>query len=132
MDVDRKKRDWKSDCVTRTNELMAIPTSKDKDLLEDEQAPAVAAAQDQELVADSDAGTAAPSKKKKKKKKKKSPQQNNQLMEVQLYETIKDLDTFKVTEDSVSGRCMIASRDLKAGELVLREPPFVKVPFWSP
>ncbi|CBN74163.1 conserved unknown protein [Ectocarpus siliculosus] len=107
---------------------MAIPTSKDEDLLDDEQAPAVAAAQDQELVAGSDAGTVAPSKKKKKKKKKKkSPQQNNQLAQVQVYETIKDLDTFKVTEDSVSGRCVIASRDLKAGELVLREPPFVKV-----
>ncbi|CAM9909254.1 unnamed protein product [Ectocarpus sp. 12 AP-2014] len=106
---------------------MAIPRSKDEDLLEDEQAPAVATAQDQELVAGSDVAMAAPSKKKKKKKKKKSPQQNNQLAEVQLYETIKDLDTFKVTEDSVSGRCVIASRDLNAGELVLREPPFVKV-----
>ncbi|CAM9395772.1 unnamed protein product [Ectocarpus fasciculatus] len=107
---------------------MAIATSKDKDLLGDEQAPAVAAAQEQEPVAMSDTGTTLPSKKKKKKKKKKkSQQQNNQLAEVQLYEMITDLDTFKVTEDSVSGRCVIASRDLKAGELVLREPPFVKV-----
>ncbi|CAM9294139.1 unnamed protein product [Scytosiphon promiscuus] len=71
-------------------------------------------------------------KKKKRKKKKKKAQTSqtpsiNQLGEVHIYADIKDLHTFQVTQDALSGRCVVASRDLDAGELVLHESPFAKV-----
>lgn len=70
-------------------------------------------------------------KKEKKKKKKKgvdgavlSSSSSQQLPDVCLYT---QLDTFRVTKDAIAGRCVVASRDLAEGELVLDEPPFAKV-----
>lgn len=62
---------------------------------------------------------------KKKKKKKKNKDKKKKLLEdVFIY---KDRDAFKVLQDAVSGRCVVAARDLGPGELVLDEPPFAKV-----
>ena len=36
-------------------------------------------------------------------------------------------DTFLLKQDAVAGRCVVASRNLEAGELVVEEPPFAKV-----
>lgn len=69
-------------------------------------------------------------KKKKKKNKKKTVGSISQLADVQIYGGVKDLGTFQVTQDAVSGRCVVAARDLQAGELVLHEPPFAKVSCW--
>lgn len=63
--------------------------------------------------------------KKKKKKKKKRAQQQQSSAQVCIYTT---LDTFNVTTTPGVGRCIVASRDLQEGELVLSEPPFAKVP----
>lgn len=65
--------------------------------------------------------------KKKKKKKKGSQHRTQQQHAPTIYANLGDLDTFKITTDAVSGRCVVASRDLEAGELVLHEPPFAKV-----
>lgn len=65
--------------------------------------------------------------KKKKKKKKKTPQSKKQQHAPTIYASLVGLDTFKITQDAVSGRCVVASRDLEAGEVVLHEPPFAKV-----
>ena len=64
---------------------------------------------------------------KKKKKKKKKPQDSSQQHPPTVYAHLGDLDTFKITHHPVSGRCVVASRDLEAGDLVLHEPPFAKV-----
>eukprot|EP00903_Cladosiphon_okamuranus_P008244 g7936.t1 len=66
----------------------------------------------------------------KKKKKKKTPQDcnsNKTQHAPTIYAGLGGFDTFKITQDAVSGRCVVASRDLEAGELVLHEPPFAKV-----
>lgn len=68
------------------------------------------------------------SKTKRKKKKKEGPASASQCRqssaEVCLYTGV---DTFKVTTNPAVGRCVVASRDLSEGELVLDEQPFAKV-----
>lgn len=63
--------------------------------------------------------TVSSSKKKKKKKKKASPS-------VSIYKNLVG-GPFKVTENATVGRCVIAAKDLEAGEMILHEPPFAKV-----
>lgn len=59
-----------------------------------------------------------------KKKKKKKKKRTNPSAQVCMYSMLK---TFNVTTSPGVGRCVVASRDLTEGELVLDEPPFAKV-----
>lgn len=81
---------------------------------------------DIETEAASSAGIKKKKKKKKKKIKKASGDDSTQVADVFVYD---DRGTFSVTQDTVSGRCVVASRDLVPGELVLAEAPFAKVTF---
>lgn len=69
--------------------------------------------------------TPSSSKKKKKKKKKKNAGGSSPPL-AQVF-TYCERETFRVTHDAVAGRCVVAAKDLKPGELVFDEPPFAKV-----
>lgn len=63
--------------------------------------------------------TGSSSKKKKKKKKRASSG-------VIVYKNLVG-SPFKATESATVGRCVVATKDLEAGEMILYEPPFAKV-----
>lgn len=65
----------------------------------------------------------------KKRKKKKGATSSAQPDGVHLYQPVK---TFKLTTHKVAGRCVVAAKDLKAGELIMEEPPFAKVSHRTP
>ena len=94
----------------------------------------VPAPQEQEQPGASDQETnastysAAASKKKKKRKKKKGGVGGGSSPQAASTCTYGDQrDTFRLKQDAVAGRCVVASRNLEAGELVLEEPPVAKV-----
>lgn len=93
----------------------------------------VSAPQEQEQLGASDQETnpgtsSAASKKKKKRKKKKGGGGGGGSPQAAGASTYGDhRDTFRIEQDAVAGRCVVASRNLQAGELVVEEHPFAKV-----
>ena len=69
-----------------------------------------------------DGPKAAVGSKKKKKKKKRTASTSS----VVIYASLNN-GTFKVTENAIAGRCVVAAKDIAEGESILYEPPFAKV-----
>ncbi|CAM9457536.1 unnamed protein product [Pylaiella littoralis] len=113
--------------VTYTTPSCSSEGQQQEDVGEAPAAAAAAAAAPAREYAGGDTETSAASKKKKNKRKNKKRASNSHVPDVVIYPTISKLGTFKVTQRPVSGRCVVASRDLEAGELVIHEPPFAKV-----
>lgn len=70
--------------------------------------------------------TACNKQRKRKKKKKQGSSSASQEADTRLYGSE---DKFNIIQHPNAGRCVVAAKDLEAGDVISREPPFSKVLF---